>query len=115
MPIMDAESWTVQQHWQHSRLVQCRAAEVGKWFCVCSTSGITQIVDPAGQVVQQVPPMIQTTLRGTIYTRTGSTFFVKVGWLFPWIICGVAALWCLQLALKNVIIKPKNVSSWHPI
>lgn len=107
VPSMDAKAWSRQQHLQHGRLFQCRAAEMGRWYAVAATSGVTQIISPKGEIVAIAPLMEQTHLKGEVFFRQEQTFFVRAGWMFPWLVVGVAGF-CL-LALKRVR-SPKGVA-----
>lgn len=96
VPMMDAESWGLKQHVQHSRLFRLRAAENDRWMVVVGTSGVSQIIDPEGRVVSSIPPMTPGLLIGTVGRRTGLTLYTRVGWLFPW---AVLAAFTLTLPL----------------
>lgn len=61
VPIMDAESWTARQHDQHAELFRIRACENGRWMFVCATSGVSQVIDPNGQVHGRLGAMVSGT------------------------------------------------------
>jgi apolipoprotein N-acyltransferase len=92
VPIMDAETWTEREHLQHAELFRHRALENGRWFAVAATSGMTQIIDPHGNRVAQLPMMDEGVLEGVIHCRQAKTFFTTYGWRFPWLILGAAGL-----------------------
>jgi apolipoprotein N-acyltransferase len=108
VPSFDASNWSETQHWQHSRLFQCRAAETGRWFCVAAASGITQIISPEGKRVAVAKPLAATTLLGEVARRTGQTPFVQLGWLFPWAVCGVAVVWLTLLLASKMCRRVVN-------
>ena len=93
VPSLDAERWTRRQHWQHAELFHLRAAETRRWVAVCASSGLSQIIDPSGKRIATVPMMEDAILEGTLHRRTDQTIYVRVGWLFPWLITTVALLW----------------------
>lgn len=93
VPSLDAERWTRRQHWQHAELFRLRAAETRRCVAVCASSGLSQIIDPSGKRIATVPMMEDAILEGTLHRRTDQTIYVRVGWLFPWLITTVALLW----------------------
>ncbi len=91
VPSMDAIHWSRRQHLQHAEIFRHRALENGRWIAVCATSGRTQILDPHGNRVSQIPLMEDGVLRGEIHLRQGFTFYTRAGWAFPWLVCAGAA------------------------
>lgn len=55
VPTMDVEYWGRHQHELHARVAPVRAAEYGIPIFRLTSSGISQAVDEAGQVVAQAP------------------------------------------------------------
>ena len=110
VPSMDAENWGAVQHRQHSELVRLRAAETSRWFIVASTSGLTQRVDPHGHRRDSLPLMVEANMETKIYQRTHLTFFVKYGWVFPWIICAIAIIWLIVIAINGMQTKASKRS-----
>lgn len=100
-PSMDAQHWSSRQHWQHGELFRLRAAETGRWYVVCATSGVTQRIGPDGRRREQLPLMEDGILRTTVYARDEMTFYVRYGWLFPYIILGAALLWTTGLRVAG--------------
>ena len=84
VPIMDAESWGLRQHEQHAHLFRLRAAENRRWMAVVGTSGVSQIIDPQGNVITQLPTMKPGILQGTLHPRNDLTIYTRIGWLLPW-------------------------------
>ncbi len=98
VPMMDAESWTARQHEQHAELFRIRACENGRWMFVCGTSGVSQIIDPNGEVRARLGALEAGTLIGTMRRETGITFYTRHGWLVPWFVLGAAMiLWMILL------------------
>lgn len=81
-PTMDALHWGKTQKMQHAELFRHRAAENGRWVVVAATSGLTQIIDPAGQQVLTLPWPEEGVLQGSIGRRSKLTVFTRGGWLF---------------------------------
>lgn len=101
VPIMDAESWSRWQHVQHAELFRIRACESGRWFFVCATSGVSQVIDPLGHVHAQLPAMEQGVLTGEIRRESALTFYTRWGWLTPWVLLGVAIVCWIALLLPR--------------
>jgi apolipoprotein N-acyltransferase len=101
VPSMDAVSWSERQHRQHAVLFQMRACENGRWFAVCASSGVSQIIDPHGMVSGSLPPLVTGELVGTLERRTGLTFFTRMGWLAPWMMLGAASVCWLAILFPH--------------
>ena len=102
VPVMDAKSWSARQHDQHAELMRIRACENGRWMFVCSTSGVSQVIDPNGMVHGRLGAMEEGSLLGTLRRESGFTFYTRIGWLTPWVVLGVtSALWILLLWPKR--------------
>ena len=97
VPMMDAESWTARQHDQHAQLFRIRACENGRWMFVCATSGVSQLIDPHGQVHTRLAALEQGVVSGNLKRETNLTFYTRFGWLAPWIVLGIAAICWLGL------------------
>jgi len=104
VPSMDAEHWSVREHWQHAELFRHRAAENGRWMVVSSTSGLTQMIDPYGNRTAELPLVIDGTLLGEIGRLSELTFYTRVGWMFPWLMMGVGGCWVLGLFFQFVFL-----------
>ena len=97
VPIMDAESWTAREHDQHAELFRIRACENGRWMFVCATSGVSQVIDPNGQVHGRLGAMVGGTLVGNLKKETRLTFYTRCGWLTPWAVLAAAFGWWVVL------------------
>ena len=90
---MDAMRWSARQHEQHGALFRHRAAENGRWLAVASTSGVTQFIDPRGQVRSRLPLMDEGMLIGEIGRLKKRTLFQQGGWLVgPLALLGVGVV-----------------------
>jgi len=99
VPMMDAESWTARQHDQHAELFRIRACENRRWMFVCGTSGVSQIIDPDGQVHVRLDSRQSGPISGMMRREPKLTFYTRFGWLTPWCVLGVATLCWLLLLL----------------
>ncbi len=98
VPMMDAESWSARQHDQHAELFRIRACENGRWMFVCGTSGVSQIIDPHGNLHARLDALKQGPLIGTMKRESGLTFYTRVGWLVPWLgLCAATVCWIVML------------------
>ncbi|EHR69385.1 apolipoprotein N-acyltransferase [Burkholderiales bacterium JOSHI_001] len=80
-----------EQHLQFSRL---RALEFQRPVIRATNTGATAIVDHRGVVTQQLPPLVEATLDGTVQGRSGDTPYAR--WLAA---AGLWPLWALALGL----------------
>jgi apolipoprotein N-acyltransferase len=99
-PTMDAEKWTARQHDQHAELFRIRACENGRWLFVVATSGVSQIIDPKGQLHARMDALKQGTVQGVMKRETALTFYTRYGWLTPWCALAVAVV-CWATLLMN--------------
>jgi apolipoprotein N-acyltransferase len=99
VPMMDAVSWSRKQHVQHAELFRIRACESGRWFFVCGTSGVSQVIDPLGHVHGSLPPMDEGVLTAGIHRESGLTVYTRWGWLVPWGLLTAAILHWIVLLL----------------
>ncbi|MGH9658483.1 MAG: apolipoprotein N-acyltransferase, partial [Bryobacteraceae bacterium] len=70
---------------QHLLLVRMRAAENARWILRATNDGITAAVDPAGRVVDRLPPFVETAARAQFSYRTEQTFYTRYGDWFAWL------------------------------
>jgi apolipoprotein N-acyltransferase len=107
VPIMDAESWTAREHDQHAELFRIRACENGRWMFVCATSGVSQVIDPNGQVHGRLGAMVGGTLVGSLKKESRLTFYTRFGWLTPWAVLAAAFGWWAVL-LRGSLRRKKH-------
>lgn len=108
VPTMDAEQWSARQHDQHAELARIRAAENGRWIFVVATSGVSQLIDPAGHLHARLGAMEQGEISGTLKRETGLTFYTRIGWLIPWCVLVIAAALWLRMLFKPPPFRPTD-------
>ena len=108
IPSMDAKKWTARQHEQHGQLFRHRAAENGRSLAVCSSSGVTQIIDPHGHVRDRLPTMTEEVLTGHVTPQSHRTVFQLAGWLF-----GPTTL-IITIGAILVTLRPKGANQRSP-
>jgi len=102
VPMMDAESWSARQHDQHAELFRIRASENARWLFVVGTSGVSQIIDPHGQVHGRLAAMEHGVLTGLVKRETGLTFYTRAGWVAPWLLLvGAVISWTWALVSRR--------------
>lgn len=77
---------------QHLSLVRMRAAENRRWILRATNDGITASVDPAGRIVENLPPYRELAGRLPFSIRSDHTAYVKFGDVFAWGCLGIAAV-----------------------
>jgi apolipoprotein N-acyltransferase len=98
VPSFDNAMWSETQHLQHSMFFRLRAAENSRWLACAASSGVSQIVDPHGNVHKSIAPMKEGAVACRIGRNRNLNFYVRAGWLFPWItlfLSGIILLFCL--------------------
>jgi len=63
-------SWAAAQHLQ---IAQIRALESGRFLLFSSSTGITAVIDPNGNITKQLPMFTQASLNADIYPMVGNT------------------------------------------
>ena len=105
VPSFDAQSWSAIQHFQHTLLFRLRAAETARWLACAASSGVSQIIDPHGNVHASLPPMETGVLTYRIGRSQHRTIFTRVGWLFPWLTLGCSVVLLTYAAITLIIRK----------
>ena len=81
----DAWFGFTQEPWIHLSLARLRAIEHRLWMVRSTNSGISAVIDPAGNIITQTGLHTRENLRATVYPRSGTTFYTQygnwVGWL----------------------------------
>ncbi len=110
VPSMDAASWSARQHIQHSQLFRVRAAENHRCMVVAASSGVSQIIDSHGEVIQSLAPMKTGIISGSIESRKGLTFYTRTGWLTPWLALALSLIWTGWLLAFSKPKMPQPIS-----
>ena len=92
VPSFDAQSWSAGQHLQHALLFRLRAAETARWLACAASSGVSQVIDPHGNVRCSLAPMGTGVVTYRIARSSRTTVFVRAGWLFPWLTLGCSVI-----------------------
>ncbi len=82
VPNIDPVSYGRIQHLQHSAMSPMRAVEANLWIARAASSGISQIIDPAGRIIRALEFNKPGILTADVRLRKGGTFYTKYGWLF---------------------------------
>ena len=67
---------------QQLNIAQVRALESSRHIPYVSTTGITSLIEPSGQINKQLEKFIPATLVADIQKATGSTYAQKLSWIF---------------------------------
>ncbi len=106
-PNLDPSDWGDVQRLQHSAMSPMRAVESGLWLVRAASSGVSQIIDPLGEIQNAMPLDQEGVLVGTAYMRTGGTFYSRWGWLFA-PCCLKLCVLCLGWMLVEWFIRKKR-------
>ncbi|MHB9132990.1 MAG: apolipoprotein N-acyltransferase [Armatimonadota bacterium] len=108
VPTFDQLDWGAVQHTQHSRIAQARAAEVSRWTLRATSSGISQIITPNGELTASLPYGQSAAITGSAGLRTEMTPYVRFGYLLPAVCLGISVLWLLSLLVGLVTGRRKT-------
>lgn len=62
---------------QHLQMAQMRALEAGRWMIRATNNGITVLIDPHGQITEQIPAFEQAVLYGEVTPMQGLTPYLQ--------------------------------------
>lgn len=110
VPTFDADDWTAQQHLQHARIAQVRAAEVGRWVVRTTSSGVSQIISPLGQNTVVIGDHVVATAVGEAMATGTMTLYTRYTHHLPQLALVLFIIWLLASA---VIAQRKRGES-HP-
>ncbi|MEE9346120.1 MAG: apolipoprotein N-acyltransferase [Methylococcales bacterium] len=71
-----ADSIAPHQHLQNARM---RSLEAGRYTLRATNNGITAVIDPTGQIINQVDQFMTTVLRAKVHGMQGATPYVRIG------------------------------------
>ncbi|MBA3066627.1 hypothetical protein FP828_09080 [bacterium] len=101
VPNLDPDAYGKIQHLQHSAMSPMRAVEANLWIARAASSGISQIIDPAGRIIKSMEFNKSGILTGDVRLRKGGTFYTKYGWLLSRICLLITFGFPAVLILKN--------------
>ncbi len=81
VPTYDPMEWSEIQHLQHSAMAPARAIEHRRWVVRAASSGISQIINPYGEIKQSLDVGLTGTISGKIDKRSPLTFYASFGYL----------------------------------
>ncbi len=84
---------------QHLEMARLRAIENGRYLLRATNDGVTAVIDPYGQVVEQIPRHRPMVLPGHFSYLAGRTFYNAYGDVFAWLCVAISAV---TLALRSV-------------
>lgn len=101
MTIITNDGWwkNTPGHIQHLNYARLRAIETRRYIARSANTGISAIIDAAGEIVERTPWWEPCYIRGEIALNKEITPFVKYG-----DVTGVAAAWCALAALLLTLL-----------
>jgi apolipoprotein N-acyltransferase len=97
VPTYDAYLWGEIQHKQHAAMSSIRAVENARFVVRAASSGVSQIITPAGKIKGEMSTRQPGAIEDIVYRQTHLTFYTRYGYLFPW--------FCLLLILGFMILQ----------
>lgn len=91
---------SIEPH-QHHVIARMRALEAGRYMIRSTNTGITSLIGPHGEVIDQLPQFERGVLSGSVQPMVGATPFVRWG---DWLIVGA----CSLLLLAYAVIRRRN-------
>jgi apolipoprotein N-acyltransferase len=89
----DAWSSSVPAAMQHMVMAVFRAVENRRSVVRSTNAGITNIIDPNGRIISQLPPFIEGSLVGAVPVHRGAaTLYTRWGDWLPWVLLSMSIL-----------------------
>jgi len=89
VPNYDPKRWGRVQHIQHSAMSPLRAVEARKYIVRAASSGISQIIDPHGRIIETLNFGISNILIGEVELNKEISFYIRYGFLLPYLCQGI--------------------------
>jgi apolipoprotein N-acyltransferase len=71
---------------QHLQMAQMRALENGRYLLRATSNGVTAIISPQGEILEQAPQFEEATVTGDVRLQLGMTPWMRLGMLPVWIL-----------------------------
>jgi len=84
VPNFDEMTWGVTEHIQHSWMAPARAVEHRRWIVRSASSGISQIIDPYGNVTGSLAVGDEGVVVGSVEAKASFTAYDRVGYVVPY-------------------------------
>ncbi len=114
VPNYDAMWWGRAQHLQHSAMAPARSVEHRRWLVRATSSGISQIIDPLGNVRQALPIGEEGAVVGEIGPNAALTLYDRGGYLIPYACLGLTVAFLLVEALGGLVRQRRRPSTGKP-
>ena len=101
VPTFDPADWGALQHFQHARMAQARAAEVGRWVVRATSSGVSQIIDPRGRVTGSIAEPVSGQLTRSAACVTYLTPYCRATFVLPYLCVGTSVIWLAYLGFRR--------------
>jgi len=94
------DAWFEDSHepHQHHAIARMRALEAGRYMIRSTNTGITSLIGPHGEVIEQLPQFETAVLRGEVQPLSGATPFVRWG---DWMIIVICVSVMLALGFRS--------------
>lgn len=111
--IMTNDGWwgNTPGHKQHLDYARLRAIETRKWVVRSANTGVSAVIDDAGNILQTQPWDKATFIKATVPAENGETFYVQYGDLLSKIASIIAVLligWNVASFVKKKILRKKD-------
>lgn len=102
IPTYDSQDWGMVQHMQHARMAQARSAETARWTIRATSSGVSQIISPAGQVTTCLDDGVTASAAGLVHPCRQITPYARYGYLLPFACMAISLLWGIGMSVLAV-------------
>lgn len=89
--------------YMHNAQAQMRAIENGRYVVRSANTGISTIINPRGEILSSLDPLVEGNVCGTVYARSDKTLYTVTGNLF----IGAAFAFMASVVVINIVNKMK--------
>ncbi|MDR9418767.1 apolipoprotein N-acyltransferase [Gracilimonas sp.] len=103
LTIITNDGWwgNTSGHLQHFAYAKLRAIEFDRWIARSANNGISGIIAPNGEVIQQTDYWVRTGFVGTIQNKTTQTLYTRFGNWLPLLCVGISFLFWGMFMLRK--------------
>ena len=97
--------------YMHNAQAQMRAIENGRYLVRSANTGISTVITPRGEVIEQLEPLVEGNIYATVYARNNTTPCTLIGNFAVYALLLAFAVILTDGVICNIINRQKNIKS----
>ncbi len=94
--------------WMHEAQSQLRAIETGRYVVRAAITGVSCVITPTGEVIEELPPYVKGYAMDTVHLRGETTLYAATGNLFVWLCAGFVVILVAVLLWEKLYFRQKR-------